>query len=155
MIEMTIVALIFKTVVFTGYGFSFATPNIEVYITRFITGTLLHMELIEEVKQGLNMLEYMNNNPDEFSNCFVPFLVACMQYFGGLIAEFTNMFMLASRTSVAECITFFVAFHVLTAIDNIYAEGLADFSLQEAVETPLVYTKESYKIKLYSRSISQ
>ena len=65
------------------------------------------------------------------------------------------MFMLASRTSVAECITFFVAFHVLTAIDNIYAEGLADFSLQEAVEKPLVYTKESYKIKLQSRSFSQ
>lgn len=50
MIEMTIIALIFKTVVFTDQGFSFATPNIEVYITRFITGTLLHMELIEEVK---------------------------------------------------------------------------------------------------------
>lgn len=65
------------------------------------------------------------------------------------------MFMLASRTSVAECITFFVAFHVLTAIDNIYAEGLADFDLLEAVEKPLIYTKASYHIKLEHRSLSQ
>lgn len=46
----------------------------------------------------------------------------------------TNLFMLATRDSVQYCITFFVAFHVLTAIDNIYAEGISDCKLIEAVE---------------------
>jgi hypothetical protein len=58
---------------------------------------------------------------------------------GGFIAELMNLFMLSSRTSVADCITFFVAFHILNAIDNIYAEGIADFELREAVEHPLTY----------------
>ncbi len=49
---------------------------------------------------------------------------------GGFFAELTNLFMLATRTSVEYCITFFVAFHVLTAIDNIYAEGICDFELR-------------------------
>ena len=58
---------------------------------------------------------------------------------GGFIAELMNLFMLSSRTSVADCITFFVAFHILNAIDNIYAEGIADFELREAVELRLFY----------------
>jgi hypothetical protein len=30
--------------------FAIYTPNIEVYICRFVTALLLHMELIEDVK---------------------------------------------------------------------------------------------------------
>lgn len=51
----------------------------------------------------------------------------------------TNLLMLASRSSVELCITFFVSFHILTLVDNIYAEGLSDFKLKEAVEEPLVF----------------
>jgi len=75
-----------------------------------------------------------------------------MQFFGGLIAEATNLFMLATRETVEYCITFFVAFHVLTAIDNIYAEGLSDFNLREAVEKPLVYKRKTKEIKFIKRS---
>jgi len=58
---------------------------------------------------------------------------------GGFFAEITNLFMLATRESVEYCITFFVAFHVLTAIDNIYAEGVCDFALLGAIHKPLVF----------------
>ena len=60
---------------------------------------------------------------------------------------FTNLFMLATRTSVEDCVTFFVAFHVLTAVDNIYAEGLANFSLKEAVEEPLQWSRHTMEWK--------
>jgi hypothetical protein len=66
---------------------------------------------------------------------------------GGFFAELTNLFMLATRSSVEYCITFFVAFHVLTAIDNIYAEGICDFELREAVELPLVWERSPKEIK--------
>ena len=61
-----------------------------------------------------------------------------MQTVGGLIAELTNLFMLSSRSTIADCITFFVAFHVLSAIDNIYCEALSDFEFFECFEEPLV-----------------
>jgi len=61
--------------------------------------------------------------------------------------------MLATRDSVSDCITFFVAFHVLTAIDNIYAEGISDFSLKEAVEEPLVFKRKPNSIKFSDRSL--
>lgn len=128
--QSALVVMIFKTIVIDVDHFQIATPTVNVYICRFICSLLLHMELIEDVKQGLNMIEYFNTHPEEFSNWYVPFWVGMMQFLGGLIAELTNLFMLATRDTVEYCITFFVAFHVLTAIDNIYAEGLHDFVLR-------------------------
>jgi len=55
------------------------------------------------------------------------------------LAEITNLFMLSTRTTVEYCIMYFVAFHVLTAIDNIYAEGVCDFALLHAVKEPLKF----------------
>ena len=97
------------------------------------------MELISDVKQGLNMINYLNAHPTEFTNCTIPFMISVMQSLGGLFAEATNLFMIATRESVADCITFFVAFHVLTAIDNIYQESLSDFELREALELRIFY----------------
>jgi hypothetical protein len=48
--------------------------------------------------------------------------------------------MIATRTTTEQCVTFFVAFHVLSAIDNIYVESFADFELLEAVEEPLRFS---------------
>jgi hypothetical protein len=50
LIEMSLITMIIKTVVFDVDILAIYTPNIEVYITRFIASLLLHMELIEDVK---------------------------------------------------------------------------------------------------------
>ena len=98
---------------------------------------LLHMELIEEVRSGLTMIRYLNSHPDLFEKPIEPFVIALCQTTGGILAEVTNLFMLATRDDVSSCITFFVAFHVLNAIDNIYGEAIGDFTLRIAVEHPL------------------
>ncbi len=102
-----------------------------------ICTVLLHMDLIEDVKQGLTMLSYLNTHSEEFEQYGTPFLIATMQLFGGLLAELTNLVMLATRDSVEYCITFFVAFHLLTNIDNIYAESVSDNPLIHALNEPL------------------
>lgn len=93
------------------------------------------------------MLDYLNTHPDEFSNSFIPFLIASMQFFGGIFAELLNSLMLGTRNSVVDAIVFFVAFHVLTAIDNIYNESIADFSLREDEEDHVLkWSNKSSKI---------
>lgn len=84
-------------------------------------------------------MHYLNTYPYKFRRTLIPFLISCMQTAGGFLAECTNLFMLSSRSTTQDCITFFVAFHVLTAIDNIYAESVSSLELLEAVEDPLVY----------------
>lgn len=49
------------------------------------------------------------------------------------------MFMLATCLTVVETITFFVAFHVLNELDNIYAESISDLTLKESCDAPLFY----------------
>jgi hypothetical protein len=50
MIEMVLVIMIIKTVIFDVPDFHIVTPSIYVYICRFLTSFLLHMELTEDVK---------------------------------------------------------------------------------------------------------
>ncbi len=152
---MTLAWLIIKTVVLDVHPFGILTSNIEVYICRFVTALLLHMELIEDVKQGINMMHYLNTHPDHFTGCFYPFMISLLQTFGGLIAEALNLFMLSTRSDVADCITFYVAFRVLSSIDNIYAESLSDFVLKEAIEEPLIYERDTKKTPFMKRSFLQ
>lgn len=121
--------------------FTFVTPNVEVYITRFIASLLLHMELICDVKQGIVMMKYLNTHPEEFEKTLIPYAIASMQAAGGFLAECTNLLMMAKRTTVTYCITFFVAFHVLSSIDNIYAESLSDFNLRASCHQPIVFKR--------------
>lgn len=50
LIQITLIILIFKSVVFDQEHFVIVTPNVSVYITRFLTCMILHMELIGDVK---------------------------------------------------------------------------------------------------------
>jgi len=152
-IEMTLIAIILQSVVFSDPHFAIQTPSVDVYLTRFLATLLMHMELIEDVKQGLSMIKYLNTHPEEFSNTTIPFLCGLMQCTGGLGAEALNLFMLATRESVVLCITFFVAFHVLADIDKIYAEAICDFELLEAIEEPLVYQRRPKEIKFGDRTL--
>lgn len=142
LMEATLIVIIMKTVVVDQPNFSIQTPNVQVYVTRFIATLLMHMELIQDVKQGLSMLHYLNLHPEEFANGVeIAFLAGFLQCTGAFFAEAMNLFMLATRSSVELCITFFVAFHVLAEIDNIYCESIADLYLLEALEEPLVYKR--------------
>lgn len=88
------------------------------------------------------MISYCNTHPNEFKTPHIPFMLGLMQATGGFIAECMNLLMLATRVNVSNCITFFVAFHVLASIDNIYSESINDFSLRHACEHALVYKKK-------------
>jgi hypothetical protein len=47
-------------------NFAFYTPSIEVFIARFLAAFLLHMELIEDVKQGFKLIVFLNTHPERF-----------------------------------------------------------------------------------------
>jgi len=98
------------------------------------------------------MINYCNTHPEQFKSSQIPFMLGLLQATGGFIAECMNLLMLATRVNVSNCITFFVAFHVLTAIDNIYSESINDFNLRHACEHALVFNKRPSEIKFSERS---
>jgi hypothetical protein len=100
------------------------------------------------------MMSYLLTHPEEFDGVHTPFILCIMQFSGGLFAEMTNMFNIATRTRSEDAITFFVAFHVLNAIDNIYVEALADFELLESCDEPLVLKTKVKHVKWKARRFS-
>lgn len=48
--EMTLIVIILQSVVFSKPHFAIVTPNVDVYVTRFLANLLMHMELIGDVK---------------------------------------------------------------------------------------------------------
>jgi hypothetical protein len=49
LVQMTLIFLIAKTVVFDADDYKIYTPNMPVFISRFLAAMLLHMELAEDV----------------------------------------------------------------------------------------------------------
>lgn len=89
--------VILKQIVFDAEDFRIITPGVPIYLTRFLTSYLMHMEMIEDVKQGISMLAYLLAHSDEFTDTTVPFVLGLMQFSGGLLAELANLLMLATR----------------------------------------------------------
>lgn len=151
-VQASLAYFILDYVVFSADHFTIVTPNLQIYLCRFLCSLLLHMELVPDVKQSFWMMRYLNTHPHKFSQQFVPYLIALMQFTGGLLAEITNIFMLSTRESVEECVTFFVAFNILAKIDNIYAESLSNQPLMKVTEQPLVWELSGKSVPFGSRS---
>ena len=113
-VQLLLTTLIFKTVVFDTGDFKIFTPSLQVYLCRFVCTLCLHVQLIDEVRQGKEMLEYLILHPQKFDKYGLAAVVAIMQIFGGFWAEITNMFMMATQQSVEYCVSFYIAFNVLS-----------------------------------------
>ena len=116
---------------------TFHVPDVSTLFGQFFACVLLHMELVGEVRQGIHMIRYVTNNPDKFTKPSVAILVGCMQALGGFWAEFVNIVVLAQRHNVQHCLQDFIAFELLTNVDNIYCETLPNFHLKESLKEEL------------------
>ena len=98
------------------------------------------------------MLEFLLTQPEDFIGIHYPFIISVLQAAGSFFAECTNMFMLATCNTVVETIMFFVAFHVLNEIDNIYVESVSECELLESCDEPLFYKRKTKNVKWKTRS---
>jgi hypothetical protein len=91
---------------------------------RFVCSILMHLQVEGDMRQGLQMMKYVTNHPDTFSNGFYAFFVALMQCVGGMASEVSCVFFLCSLNDPINIIIRFVAFASIGKIDNFYAAAL-------------------------------
>jgi len=58
-----------------------------VLAARFICCMLMHLQVEADIRQGLKLMKYACNHPNEFLSPFTAFMIPFMQTFGGLAAE--------------------------------------------------------------------
>lgn len=84
-------------------------------------------------------MKYISNHEDEFTNPTVAFMIALMQLVGNLSAEIVNVIALTTRSNAIHCLEHFVAFEMLTNIDNIYFSALPVLPIMDQICRPILF----------------
>lgn len=115
---------------------------------RFVCTILMHLQVEGDVRQGLAMMKYVTNHPFEFMSPGTAFSIACMQFTGGLAAEFFCILYLGNIDMPVDVIIRFVALASIAKVDDIYASALPSSTRTTQKSKPLV-------VKVHRRDISQ
>ena len=106
-------------------SFNIQTPQqVTVLGARFVCTILMHLQVENDMRQGLRMMKYVTNQPFDFSNPGSAFSVAMMQCLGGLAAEIACIVYLSNITSAIDVIIKFVALASIAKVDDFYASAL-------------------------------
>lgn len=94
------------------------------------------MQLETEVKVSLKMMIYFLKHRPLFDKSPLPFIYALMKNIGALLTELLCVLMICSQATVIYCIWNYMAFSLISNIDNMFAASLKDFPLKEALAAP-------------------
>ena len=94
---------------------------------------MLHIKLEPEVRQGMNMLKYLSNHPNEFHGFIAPYLIAHMQIVSCIFTEIVNIILICGQTTSKDTITNFVALGAISEIDDYYFSSIDEQRIKEVV----------------------
>ena len=95
-------------------------PNLENVICRFLCAIFLHINLSDELAQGLNIMKYSMNHPWKFKRWHHAFFVGFWQMAILVSVEFVNMMILLTNSSIVDTLMNFLALTVITEFDDYY-----------------------------------
>ena len=93
--------------------------------SRFIATILMHLTVEGDIRQGLVMMKYVSNHPFEFISPTSAFLVALMQFVGGLMAELACILYLGKFDSPFLILIQFIALASIARVDDIVFGSLS------------------------------
>ncbi|TNV72290.1 hypothetical protein FGO68_gene10053 [Halteria grandinella] len=137
---------------FFSQDFSFTLGDFPIFITRYVCAILLHLQLLNEIKQSLDMQKYLANHTEQFSSRLAPYLIALMQLFGALFTEVINLCLICGQSSIMDVIINFIALGAISQIDDFYANSLSYCPVKEALENPIVVKNRSRDISFRDRN---
>lgn len=112
------------TIVFGDSFMITIPPSTSVMGARFICTILMHLQVEGDMRQGLKMMKFVTNQPQDFSNPGAAFFVAFMQIIGGLFAEIACILYLGNINKAIDVIIKFVALASIAKVDDFYASAL-------------------------------
>ena len=91
-----------------------------VIILRFIASIFLHFMLLDEYKQGLNIMKYSINHHYKFDSWWLAYLIGFMQFSMNALVELFSILSLIQDIVHREIILNFVAFKILVELDDYF-----------------------------------
>jgi hypothetical protein len=100
-------------------------------LARFSSVFVMHLYLYPEVKQALDMLQYVVYKPETFAQGKVFFvsLICIFKFAGALSCQLFSMYFMMTFTTTYKVIVSYVSFTIIARIDNIMAGTLAHLGI--------------------------
>lgn len=95
-----------------------------VFMTRFACINALHLQLVPEFAKSQRLMNFANNNPEEFRQSRIPFVIGLIQFLISLFSEIVNLWLLQSYDDVFRCIIHYVTMAVVCDLSKIYYAAL-------------------------------
>ena len=95
-------------------------------MARLISSYIMHLYLYPEIKISMQMFHYAVYNREKMmqKSAFFPILIAASKFSGAFITELATIYFMVRNKSVNSVIGSFVAFSLVSKIDNIMAKTL-------------------------------
>ena len=120
-------------------------------MTRFACINALHLQLVPEFAKSQRLMNFANNNPEEFRQSRIPFVIGLIQFLISLFSEIVNLWLLQSYDDVFRCIIHYVTMAVVCDLSKIYYAALGADQLKDVFKTPVLRKNHGTDIEFSER----
>lgn len=118
LLQFILIVFVCKKIIGTDYLMMVDT---EKMIVRFCSCIILHMLMLKEVTQSLEMFKYLLDHEDHFICESQVIMICLMQFTAAFLTELINCALLCNITIITDYIVLFIALLIIADIDDIYA----------------------------------
>lgn len=123
----------------------FDAPTIPTMFVRFICVTVLHLTMVEQTNQHLNMMKFSLNHPYLFDHSTMTFLIIFVEYLISICIELANIAVLLTTGDTISLISNFVAIVIVAEFDHYVFESMKDEPFKKLVSAE--FTEDVLKIR--------
>lgn len=79
---------------------------------------MLHLQLQDEIKQGLEIMKFANNHHEVFCNWWIPFFLGFLQAQMVALIELVNLINICAQNNIMDVVMNYVALAVVADFDD-------------------------------------
>ena len=112
------------------------TGSTQLNGVRLVCSFLLHITLMPDIKNSLEMLRYTINNPNNFrhNGYYLSFLILLMRLLGNLFTELLNVWKMGQSSAIEDVVKDFIAFGIIAEIDDLVASTMMNMEVEQELE---------------------
>jgi hypothetical protein len=112
--------------------------SLQLFACKFICGYALHLMVSDNELNGLMMLKHTINHPYKFNNYALVCFAALVQASVGYMCEILNYLYILNTDQVLDIITNFVAFYIISELDEIYFKVIGPTTIKRELGEEVV-----------------
>jgi hypothetical protein len=110
------------------------SDSLDMMVARFVASVMMHINVEQDVKQGIAMMKYAVNHYRQFDNPIAPFATGFLSALIALIIEFNVMIILSALPDLLGIIVRYVSLASIARVPAIYFGSLADMQLTDKLK---------------------